>query len=76
MIGESIAGINDLTTEEKLLLSNELWAEAQAEMDPQITDPQLVQKLRQRLEEYEKDPSAVVSWEEVKQKFRRKNAES
>ena len=76
MIGESIAGINDLTTEEKLLLSNELWAEVQAKMDPQTTDPQLVQELRQRLEEYEKDPSAVVSWEEVKQKFRRKNAES
>jgi putative addiction module component (TIGR02574 family) len=67
MIFETIPQLQHLTPEEKLILSNELWADAQDSLHlGKEIDFALVAKLRQRLREYEENPTDVVSWEEIK----------
>ena len=71
MIAERIPQIQELTLEEKLALSDELWLEA-TEMTPSEVDSELVDKLNDRYEEFEKDSSLGVSSEEMKKRFHRK----
>ncbi len=70
MIFETIPQLQQLTPEEKLILSNELWTDAQSALGvAEEVDSALVSKLRQRLCEYEENPADVVSWEEIKSRF-------
>lgn len=56
MISETIPQLQSLTAEEKLILSNELWNEAQESMQPAGgPDSNLVATLRQRLREYDRE---------------------
>jgi hypothetical protein len=56
MISETIPQLQSLTAEEKLILSNELWNEAQESMQPAGgPDSALVATLRQRLREYDRE---------------------
>ena len=70
MILESIPQIRNLTPEEKLALSDELWQDVVGESYLE-TDPDLVSKLQERLSEYQKDPKQAVSSDEMKARFKR-----
>lgn len=71
MIAETIPQIKDLTTEQKLLLAAELWDEAANEQTIWETDPAFITSLEKQLEEYRRDPSAGLTWEQVKARVQR-----
>ncbi len=70
MIAETIPQLSNLTPEEKLMLSDELWQEVTGEA-PGEPDPELVKKLNQRYREFEENPDLGVSAEEMKKRFQR-----
>lgn len=71
MIAERIPQLQELTPEEKLALSDELWLEV-TESTPIEVDTELVEKLNDRYEEFEKDSGMGVSSDEIKERFNRK----
>ena len=76
MISETIPQLQSLTAEEKLILSNELWTEAQESMEQAGgPDSALVATVRQRLREYEENPADVVTWEEIKARYGRRESD-
>ena len=68
MILEQHPALSSLSADEKLQLIRELYdkMEEQGELEP---NPSIVAELYQRREEYLRDPSRTVSWEEVKRKL-------
>jgi putative addiction module component (TIGR02574 family) len=58
----------ELSADEKLELIRELYSALQArgELEP---NPSIVADLNRRREEYLRDPSRVVAWEDVKRKL-------
>ena len=68
MIAERIPQLQELTPEEKLALSDELWREV-TETTPPEEDSELVEKLDERYEEFEKDSSQGVTSDEMKKRF-------
>ena len=76
MIAEQIPQIEDLTSDEKLSLMGELWEQVSGEALEAETkpSPEMVAMLRERLDEYRRNPDAVSTWEEVKQRIRQRNA--
>lgn len=77
VISETIPQLETLTPEEKLILSNELWAEAQKAMSGKAEiRPDLLNRLRQRLSEYEENRDDVVTWENIKARYRKHHAQS
>ncbi len=70
MILETIPEIQKLTTEEKLILSDELWRAVVGESSYE-TDPVVAEKLNERFREYEADPAKAISADEMKRRFKR-----
>ena len=70
MISETIPQLRELTPEEKLALSDELWREVTGE-EPGVPDPDLVEKLNRRYAEFEQNPDFGITAEEMKQRFKR-----
>ena len=70
MISETIPQLRELTPEEKLTLSDELWREVTGE-EPGTPDPDLVDKLNQRFAEFEQNPELGISADAMKQRFKR-----
>jgi hypothetical protein len=70
MIAETIPQLKNLTAEEKLTLSDELWREVTGEV-PESTDTNLVEKLNQRYGEFEQNPDLGIPAGEMKQRFQR-----
>lgn len=68
MILERHPEVAALTADEKLQLIRELYdaLEVTGELEP---NPSIVAELHQRREEYLRDPSQVVPWQEVKRKL-------
>ena len=66
MIAEKIPQLKTLSADEKLILVGELWEELAK--DPAGFPPREdhVRLLRERLEEYRKNPVNLDSWETVK----------
>ena len=63
--------ISKLTTEEKLKLVEDLWDELnQHSENIPLTEAQK-KDLDKRLDEYEKNPENVLTWEEVKARIHR-----
>jgi putative addiction module component (TIGR02574 family) len=69
MIAERIPEIANLTSEEKLLLANELWADVEQRQEDIPFNLAVVQLLDQRSEEFKKDPQSAVTWEEFKRRI-------
>ncbi|GAH50306.1 unnamed protein product [marine sediment metagenome] len=64
--------IAKLTPEEKLQLVEEVWDElSEHSEDIPLTEAQK-KELNRRLDEYEKNPENVLTWEEVKASIRRR----
>ena len=68
MISETIPEIAKLTREEKLQLAGELWEENIDRISSPETEEAIEKLLRERLKEYEANPDAVISWEELRKK--------
>ena len=68
MILEKHPELAGLNTEEKLQLIRELYTtmDEEGELEP---NPAIVAELHRRREEYLRDPSQAVTWEEVKRKL-------
>jgi putative addiction module component (TIGR02574 family) len=66
MIAERIPALKNLSPEEKLILVGELWDELAAR--PVVFPPREdhINLLKERLENYRKNPTDVVAWEQVK----------
>ena len=68
MILEKHPELVELTADEKLELIRELYSamEAQGDLEP---NPAIVADLHRRREDYLRDPSRVVAWDDVKRKL-------
>jgi putative addiction module component (TIGR02574 family) len=62
-------GLDRLTRAERLELVQALWDSLTADASPPLSDRQRVE-LQRRAAEDEADPSAVVSWESVREEAR------
>jgi len=69
MIAEQIPAIGKLSARDKYLLANELWEEIASDEASLPFDDAVVALLEERRQEYLKDPSKVISWEELKAKL-------
>ena len=63
MIAGRIPEIEKLSTEEKPLLANELWADVENRQEEAPFNDAVVKLLDQRTEEFQKDPQSAVTWE-------------
>ncbi|MBA7576311.1 hypothetical protein ES708_18150 [subsurface metagenome] len=64
--------IAKLTSDEKLQIAEEIWDDLNEHYkDIPLTETQK-KELNRRLDEYEKDPDNVLTWEEVKASIRRR----
>jgi hypothetical protein len=70
MIAETIPQLKNLTPEEKLTLSDELWQEVTG-TTPEVVDPILVEKMESRYKEYLENPSLGISAKDMKGRFKR-----
>jgi putative addiction module component (TIGR02574 family) len=66
MIAERIPELKNLTAEEKLILVAELWDELAQHPEAFPVREDHLKLLRERLEQYRKNPENVVAWEDVK----------
>jgi putative addiction module component (TIGR02574 family) len=66
MIAERIPELKKLSPEEKLILVREIWEELAARPDSFPPRDDHIKLLKERLEDYRKNPKNVVAWEEVK----------
>ena len=63
-------GIDRLTAAERLLLAEEIWDSIGEEDEQSPLTPTQRRDLQQRISEYEANPSAGSTWEEVKARLR------
>ena len=70
MIAESIPALNSLSKDQKLQLVGELWQDIfEDDRDIPLSDA-VKSALDERMEEYRRDPSQAVTWEEARQRIR------
>ncbi len=69
MIAERIPEIAKLTREERLQLACELWEEEWGSHPHPEMDEAIGKLLKKRWEEYEANPSAVITYEEMRKKY-------
>lgn len=70
MIAEQIPALGKLSLEDKWLLAAELWDEVEQRQGELPTTPDVQQIVEQRFAEFERDPSAAMSLDEFKRRFR------
>jgi putative addiction module component (TIGR02574 family) len=63
-------GIDQLSVAERILLVEEIWDSITADPDAIPLTPAQQDELDRRIAEYEADPKAGSSWEEVKARLR------
>lgn len=68
MIAERIPELEKLSTEETLLIANELWADVEKRQEEIPFNDAAVELLDRRTEEFHKDPQSAVTWEEFKRR--------
>jgi len=66
MIAERIPGLKSLSPEEKLILVGELWDELASQPNAFPPREDHIKLLQERLEQYRRNPTDVVAWEQVK----------
>ena len=69
MIIERLPEIRNLSTEEKWVLVDELWADLLAESFPPA-DPAILAELERRMAHYEAHPETATTWEAVRDRLR------
>ena len=66
MIAERIPALKSLSPEEKLILVGELWDELASQPNAFPPREDHIKLLQERLEQYRRNPTDVVAWEQVK----------
>ncbi len=66
MIAEKIPALKSLSPEEKLILVGELWEELAEQPDTLPPREDHIKILKERLEQYRRNPGDLLAWEEVK----------
>jgi len=69
MIIEKLPQINGLSSSEKLLLVGELWNDLASRPSEIPVSRDILEELDRRIEEYEKNPDSVTTWEEAKSRI-------
>ena len=69
MIADRIPELKNLSAEEKLTLACELWDEIDEHPELFPVREDHVEILRERLEEYERNPQDTISWDELKKRL-------
>lgn len=70
MILDQLPEVQRLSFAEKWELIDELWKEVEQSLSAEPSDPDVVSLLRERMSEFERDPSTGVSWDELKKRLR------
>ncbi len=60
-----------LEPDERIALAYRLWDSVADDDDVELT-PELVQELKRRMVEHEREPGSAVPWEEVRERLRAK----
>lgn len=68
---EKLAGFEEMSTSERILLLQELWDRIAADPDHVEVTPTQRDELARRLAAHETNPGQVKTWEEVKKGLRR-----
>ncbi len=66
MIAERIPELNNLSSEEKLILVGELWDQLAAQPDAFPPRADHIRLLEERLEHFRQHPEDTMAWEDVK----------
>jgi len=69
MIAEKFPELNNLSSEEKLILIGELWDDLAAHPETFPPREDHLKLLCERLEHYRNHPQDVVAWEELKSRI-------
>lgn len=69
MIVETLPGIAELTPQEKWLLASELWDQVSDDPDAVPVSGSQKQEIRDRWEEYLRNPEKGSTWEEIKSRL-------
>ncbi len=69
MILDTLPQLRKLSADDQLTLAGELFREALTTPENAEPDPDIVERLRRSLEDYERDPSTAVSWAELRRKI-------
>ena len=69
MIADKIPELKNLSAEEKLTLACELWEEIEERPELLPVREDHLKILRERLEEYDRNPENTIPWEEVKKRI-------
>ena len=69
MILEQHPELRKLPPSEKLALVSELWDDLAAHPENVPVSPEQIAELDRRMEEYRKNPEAVITWEAVRRRL-------
>ncbi len=69
MIIERLPEVQKLSTEEKWLLVDELWADLVDEAVP-AADPEILAELEARMAHYRAHPETATTWEAIRDRLR------
>ena len=69
MIIEKLPQLKNLSSSEKLLLVGELWDDLASHPSEIPVSRDILEELDRRIEEYEKSPDSVTTWEEAKSRI-------
>lgn len=70
MILNQLPEVQRLSFAEKWELIDELWKEVEESLSAEPPDPDVVSLLRERMSEFERNPSTGVSWDDLKKRLR------
>ena len=73
MVIERLPEIQSLSTEEKWVLVDELWADLMGESKPAV-NPVILEELQRRMAHYEAHPETATTWEAVRDRLRAGNS--
>ena len=69
MVIERLPEIQNLSTEEKWVLVDELWADLTGESKLEA-DPAIIEELQRRMAHYKAHPETATTWEAVRDRLR------
>lgn len=73
MIAETIPELQNLSSQDKLILAGELCEELCDESGSETPDPAIVQILEERWQDYLKNPEKVFTWDQIKTRLLEKH---
>jgi putative addiction module component (TIGR02574 family) len=66
MVADKIPELKRLSNEEKLMLVGELWDDLASQPEALPPRSEHIELLKERLEQFRRNPTDVVAWEDIK----------